>query len=184
MAINGTVKFFNHSRGFGFIAPEDGSKDIFVHASALEASGIPAIDEGDKVTFEVADDPQGDGLREGERTAHREDPLAHLELTTRPMYDAALLSRELADEVCSGRWVATGGGGYQPYRVIPRAWSLVWAAMTGQTVPDRIDQAWREHWRAEAGTELPEYFFDEDPGGSPLATEQNVYTLSRLQEAL
>ena len=61
MAINGTVKFFNHSRGFGFIAPEDGSKDIFVHATALEASGIPAVDEGDKVTFEVADDPRGRG---------------------------------------------------------------------------------------------------------------------------
>ena len=61
MAINGTVKFFNHSRGFGFIAPEDGSKDIFVHASALEASGIPAVDEGDKVTFEVEDDPRGRG---------------------------------------------------------------------------------------------------------------------------
>ena len=61
MAINGTVKFFNHSRGFGFIAPEDGSKDVFVHATALEASGIPAVDEGDKVTFEVADDPRGRG---------------------------------------------------------------------------------------------------------------------------
>ena len=61
MAINGTVKFFNHSRGFGFIAPEDGSKDIFVHATALEASGIPAVNEGDKVTFEVADDPRGRG---------------------------------------------------------------------------------------------------------------------------
>lgn len=61
MAINGTVKFFNHSRGFGFIAPEDGSKDVFVHATALEASGISAVDEGDKVTFEVADDPRGRG---------------------------------------------------------------------------------------------------------------------------
>ncbi len=63
MAINGTVKFFNHSRGFGFIAPEDGSKDVFVHISALEASGIPAIDEGDKVTFEVEDDPRGRGKK-------------------------------------------------------------------------------------------------------------------------
>ena len=61
MAINGTVKFFNHSRGFGFIAPEDGSKDIFVHVTALEASGIPAVDEGDKVTFEIVDDPRGRG---------------------------------------------------------------------------------------------------------------------------
>ncbi len=61
MAIQGTVKFFNHARGFGFIAPEDGSKDIFVHASALENSGVASIDEGDKVTFDVADDPRGRG---------------------------------------------------------------------------------------------------------------------------
>lgn len=61
MPINGTVKFFNHSRGFGFIAPEDGSKDVFVHVTALEASGIPSIDEGDKVTFEIEDDPRGRG---------------------------------------------------------------------------------------------------------------------------
>jgi CspA family cold shock protein len=61
MPINGTVKFFNHARGFGFIAPEDGSKDVFVHATALEASGIPSIDEGDKVTFDIEDDPKGRG---------------------------------------------------------------------------------------------------------------------------
>jgi CspA family cold shock protein len=61
MAINGTVKFYNHSRGFGFIQPEDGSKDVFVHATALERAGISSIDEGDKVTFEVEDDPRGRG---------------------------------------------------------------------------------------------------------------------------
>ncbi len=61
MAINGTVKFFNHARGFGFIAPEDGSKDVFVHATALEASSVSALDEGDKVTFEIEDDPKGRG---------------------------------------------------------------------------------------------------------------------------
>ncbi|MFD0987697.1 cold-shock protein [Methyloligella solikamskensis] len=59
--INGTVKFFNHSRGFGFIAPEGGEKDVFVHASALERSGVPSIDEGDNVTFEIEDDTRGRG---------------------------------------------------------------------------------------------------------------------------
>ena len=59
---------------------------------------------------------------------HREDPLAEVQITTRPMHRAALLVGELSEEVCGGRWVATGGGGYQPYRVIPRAWSLVWLA--------------------------------------------------------
>ena len=57
--VNGTVKFFNHARGFGFISPEGGDKDVFVHASALERSGVPALNEGDKVTFEVVKGPKG-----------------------------------------------------------------------------------------------------------------------------
>ncbi|MEC9368460.1 MAG: cold-shock protein [Pseudomonadota bacterium] len=61
MRVNGTVKFFNHSRGFGFIAPENGEKDVFVHITALERSGLPALDEGQKVTFEIQDDPRGRG---------------------------------------------------------------------------------------------------------------------------
>jgi CspA family cold shock protein len=59
--VNGTVKFFNHSRGFGFIAPEGGDKDVFVHITALERSGLPALDDGQKVTFEIEDDPRGRG---------------------------------------------------------------------------------------------------------------------------
>ena len=59
--VNGTVKFFNHARGFGFIQPEDGSKDVFVHATALERAGISAINEGDKVSFEIEDDRRGRG---------------------------------------------------------------------------------------------------------------------------
>ena len=61
MATNGTVKFFNHARGFGFVSPEDGSKDVFIHATALEAAGISSIDEGDKITFEIEDDRRGRG---------------------------------------------------------------------------------------------------------------------------
>ena len=55
----GTVKFFNTAKGFGFIAPEGGGKDVFVHASALEAAGMHFLKEGDKVTFEVQPDPKG-----------------------------------------------------------------------------------------------------------------------------
>ncbi len=61
MTISGTVKFFNHTRGFGFIAPEDGGKDVFVHATALERSGVPSLEEGDKVKFEIEDDRRGRG---------------------------------------------------------------------------------------------------------------------------
>jgi CspA family cold shock protein len=53
MAINGTVKFFNATKGYGFIQPDDGSKDAFVHISALERSGIGTINEGQKVSYEL-----------------------------------------------------------------------------------------------------------------------------------
>lgn len=61
MRLNGTVKFYNGTRGFGFIAPEGGDKDVFVHASALEKSGMSSLQEGDKVSFELEDDNRGRG---------------------------------------------------------------------------------------------------------------------------
>jgi CspA family cold shock protein len=51
--INGTVKFFNTTKGFGFISPEGGDKDAFVHISAVERSGLAGLYEGDKVTYEL-----------------------------------------------------------------------------------------------------------------------------------
>lgn len=53
---NGTVKFFNSSKGFGFIAPDDGGPDIFVHATALERAGVRELNEGDLVSFQVEED--------------------------------------------------------------------------------------------------------------------------------
>ena len=50
---NGTVKWFNSTKGFGFIEPEDGKRDVFVHISALERSGISELKDGQKVTFDV-----------------------------------------------------------------------------------------------------------------------------------
>lgn len=52
----GTVKFYNSQKGFGFIEPEDGAKDVFVHATALEAAGISGLSEGQKVSFDTQDD--------------------------------------------------------------------------------------------------------------------------------
>ena len=50
---NGTVKFFNETKGYGFIQPDDGSKDVFVHISAVERSGLTSLTEGQKVSFDV-----------------------------------------------------------------------------------------------------------------------------------
>jgi CspA family cold shock protein len=66
MRITGTVKFFNAAKGFGFIKPEDGANDVFVHATALERAGIRSLNEGDRVTFVLEDDRRGRGKQAGQ----------------------------------------------------------------------------------------------------------------------
>ncbi len=58
MAI-GTVKFFNTTKGFGFIAPEDGGKDVFVHVSAVQEAGLRSLNEGQRVQFDIQPDARG-----------------------------------------------------------------------------------------------------------------------------
>jgi len=55
----GTVKWFNDSKGFGFITPDEGGDDLFAHFSAIVASGYKSLKEGDKVTFDVTEGPKG-----------------------------------------------------------------------------------------------------------------------------
>jgi CspA family cold shock protein len=56
---NGTVKWFDASKGFGFIAPEDGSKDVFVHHSAIKTDGYAELQEGQRVSFDIQQGPKG-----------------------------------------------------------------------------------------------------------------------------
>lgn len=57
--ITGTVKWFDDAKGYGFISPEDGSKDVFVHHSAIQGSGFKSLAEGQRVSFEVQSGPKG-----------------------------------------------------------------------------------------------------------------------------
>ena len=61
MRQSGTVKFFNSAKGFGFITPDDGDKDVFVHVTAVEQSGLPALTDGMRISFETEPDQSGKG---------------------------------------------------------------------------------------------------------------------------
>lgn len=78
---------------------------------------------------------------------HSWDPLTHLELTLHGIQAQMRLAHQLAHSYCQGRWVAVGGGGYDLYRVVPRAWSILWAEISDQTLPERLPEEWVERWR-------------------------------------
>ena len=61
LRMNGLVKFFNKDKGFGFITPDDGGKDVFVHVSAVQRAGLPHLNDGMKVSFATEDDIRGRG---------------------------------------------------------------------------------------------------------------------------
>jgi acetoin utilization protein AcuC len=82
--------------------------------------------------------------------AHAFDPLAHLNVTTTAMGRAARLVDRLAHEHAGGRWLATGGGGYDVYRVVPRAWAHVWLAANHAPVPAESPSGWRDSWASDA----------------------------------
>ncbi len=78
---------------------------------------------------------------------HSWDPLTHFEMTLRGIQAQMRLAHQLAHSYCKGRWVAVGGGGYDVYRVVPRAWSMLWAEISDQTLPEQLPEEWVERWK-------------------------------------
>ena len=106
---------------------------------------------------------------------HVTDPLAELDLSTSAYRETALVLHELAHEAAGGRWLATGGGGYQWARVVPRAWTIYFAEMAGVRVPDEIPESWIEAAEREAGYEVPATLSEPPTGpGNPSAVQRVI----------
>ena len=89
---------------------------------------------------------------------HRTDPLAQLRLSTATYRATAASLHELAHEVTGGRWLATGGGGYQWATVVPRAWTIAFAEMADAELPDAVPGSWIEQVELDIGGEVPATF--------------------------
>ena len=109
---------------------------------------------------------------------HYTDPLAMVGLTTRAYFQAAKMLHELAHQAAGGRWLATGGGGYQWVRVVPRAWTIYFAEMAQAQLPDELPESWIEEAEREAGQEVPHTLSEAAPS-SPRRTSEAVEAVLR-----
>ncbi|WP_289141845.1 acetoin utilization protein AcuC [uncultured Brevibacillus sp.] len=115
--------------------------------------------------------------------AHAYDPLTHLSCTMKIYQEIPRLAHRLAHEYCDGRWIAVGGGGYDIWRVVPRAWTLLWSEMSDQPLSDQpLPKEWLERWQPQSELPLPPRLFDEGFPAIPRRaeiTEKNRLTLER-----
>ncbi|GAF15909.1 LOW QUALITY PROTEIN: NAD-independent protein deacetylase AcuC [Bacillus sp. JCM 19046] len=94
--------------------------------------------------------------------AHYYDPLSHLRVSSKVFKEIPKLAHQLAHEYCEGKWIAVGGGGYDRWKVVPRAWSFIWLEMTNQLhlANDPIPPEWLTHWGKQTDEVLPESWLD------------------------
>ena len=105
---------------------------------------------------------------------HTLDPLTHLSATTHLYEHIPCRIHDLAHELCGGRWVATGGGGYDIWRVVPRAWTTLWAIVSHQELPEKVPEDWLMVRGEESPVELPILMRDDPADYPPLARTAEI----------
>jgi acetoin utilization protein AcuC len=121
--------------------------------------------------------------------SHWLDPLTHLATSTGIWPDLARIFHQLAHEVCGGRWVATGGGGYDLYSVVPRAWTLLFAGMIGAELPVELPERFVELRRRYSKQPMAATFIDTDDPPVPGERRQEIAAandrmMSRVRETV
>jgi acetoin utilization protein AcuC len=117
--------------------------------------------------------------------AHYHDPLTHLSTSMKIYREIPKIAHEIAHTYCDGRWIAVGGGGYDIWRVVPRAWSYIWLEMTeNSNCSGSLPISWVKEWQQKAPVSLPTTWEDPDNLYPPIPrkseiTEKNFQTVER-----
>ena len=110
---------------------------------------------------------------------HRYDPLADLWLSLDGMGSSYRRMVELADAHAGGRLVVTGGGGYDPYQTVPRAWARLWSELSATTLPERLPEDWRTEWQDRLGVALPTHSTEDLTAWSPAPRREAITSRNR-----
>jgi len=173
----GNVNERGQGKGYGY------SFNIPVDAFTEDESWLDAYTQALR---EIADYFKPDIiLTQNGADSHYYDPLTHLSTTMKIYREIPKLAHEIAHQYCDGRWIAVGGGGYDIWRVVPRAWALIWLEMTEQSnISGKIPQDWVDEWQKQAPVPLPLEWDDPENLYPPIPrkaeiTEKNAQTVMK-----
>lgn len=111
--------------------------------------------------------------------AHYYDPLTHLSATIEIYREIPKLAHQIAHQYCDGRWIAVGGGGYDIWRVVPRAWSFIWLEMTEQDRKGPLPKEWIKQWQGESPVPLPHEWDDPEGLYQPIPRKKEIEEKNR-----
>lgn len=178
----GNVNERGQGKGYGY------SFNIPVDAFTEDESWLSAYKDA---LIEIADFFRPDViLTQNGVDAHYYDPLTHLCATMRIYREIPKLAHQIAHQYCNGRWIAVGGGGYDIWRVVPRAWALLWLEMTEQSdISGPLPKEWIARWQQYAPVSLPLEWDDPDDLYPPIPrkaeiTEKNAQTVMKALQPI
>ncbi|MEH7176519.1 acetoin utilization protein AcuC [Neobacillus vireti] len=173
----GNVNERGQGKGYGY------SFNIPVDAFTEDESWLQVYTQALK---EVADFFKPDViLTQNGADTHYYDPLTHLSASMKIYREIPKLAHEIAHQYCGGKWIAVGGGGYDIWRVVPRAWALIWMEMTEKSnCYGNLPKDWLDFWQAKAPVTLPAHWDDPHDMYKPIPrkaeiTEKNLLTLEK-----
>lgn len=113
--------------------------------------------------------------------SHYYDPLTHLSATMKIYREIPKLAHEIAHKYCNGRWIAVGGGGYDIWRVVPRAWALIWMEMTeNSNCYGKLPEEWIRYWQQKSDVILPDEWDDPKQLYPPIPRKEEITEKNKL----